>query len=102
MELEKQIEMTRVNGILHMFEATNFSQKHVINIQHQDLLSIYQPHGVEQINALVINLPNILNSPKKRKTEDNFQESWSKGMNPNGKKSTDPIGQCETDEEGEV
>ncbi|CAJ0915023.1 13792_t:CDS:2, partial [Entrophospora sp. SA101] len=119
MELKNQIEITRVNGVLHMFEATNVSQQHVINIQHQDLLSIYQPHGVEQVNAPVTNLPNILNSHKKRKTEDNFQESWSKRMteshdgnlndeldwyfnNPNGEKSTDPIRQHETDEEGEL
>ncbi|CAJ0751419.1 20663_t:CDS:2, partial [Entrophospora sp. SA101] len=81
MELKNQIEITRVNGVLHMFEATNVSQQHVINIQHQDLLSIYQPHGVEQ---------NL-----------NDELDWYFN-NPNGEKSTDPIRQHETDEEGEL
>ncbi|CAG8625731.1 10049_t:CDS:10, partial [Diversispora eburnea] len=74
---KRELEVT---GILNMFEATNVSQQHIVNIQHQDLLSIYQPCGAEQVNTPVMSLQNILNSPKKRKNEDNIQESWSKSM----------------------
>ncbi|CAG8608083.1 8978_t:CDS:10 [Diversispora eburnea] len=52
--LKSQIEIARVDGVLRMFEGTNTSQQHVINIQHQDSLAY-------------INLV--------RETEDNIQES---------------------------
>lgn len=40
-ELKDQIDIARADGILHIFRATNQSQQHVTNIQHQDLLDLY-------------------------------------------------------------
>ncbi|CAG8470525.1 514_t:CDS:10 [Acaulospora morrowiae] len=36
-----QHDSNKADGILHMFKATNQSQQHVTNIQHQDLGSLY-------------------------------------------------------------
>ncbi|KAF0474674.1 hypothetical protein F8M41_024698 [Gigaspora margarita] len=50
---EKQISVIRADGILNIFKATNKSQQHVMNIQHQDLSDLYS--NVQNVPTIVLN-----------------------------------------------
>ncbi|CAG8547587.1 9453_t:CDS:2 [Ambispora gerdemannii] len=47
---EDKINIARTDGVLHIFKATNQSQQLVTNIQHQDLLGLYQSRDEQVID----------------------------------------------------
>ncbi|CAG8618541.1 2319_t:CDS:2, partial [Acaulospora colombiana] len=66
-----QHDSNKADGILHMFKATNQSQQHVTNIQHQDLCSLYPSRDGE------VNLEDESRSKRRvlAKTDDDSYKS---------------------------
>ncbi|CAG8626079.1 1982_t:CDS:2, partial [Funneliformis mosseae] len=60
------------NGLLHIFEATNKSQRHVTDIQHRDLVDIFQSCSDRQDE------PNQNTYLRKRKEVDYNEDRMSK------------------------